>query len=266
MMAKSPKMYYFIILLMLILALTGCELRRDNGAASDLPTGGVPPSPTLASLGAVDLGVEATPIPTVINGQPTVTPSLMGQGQAAENPREQVAPTAQPVMAITPVVSNQAKQISVITETVAAETFVPPAQQASTAQPVIVNATSPELPDGGPVAANPPAGQANGYSETAAAGSTYVVQAGDTLFSLSARFGATVEDFMAANNLASDMIYEGQVLNIPTAGGYAPYPVYDPLQPDSNGGYHLVAAGETLFSLAQRYGASVEAIAATNGI
>ncbi len=44
----------------------------------------------------------------------------------------------------------------------------------------------------------------------------YVVQQGDTLFSLARRYGATVEDIQQANNLANDSIYVGQQLIIPT--------------------------------------------------
>ncbi len=45
--------------------------------------------------------------------------------------------------------------------------------------------------------------------------STYVVQAGDTLFSLARRYGTTVDDLLRANHLASDNIYIGQQLIIP---------------------------------------------------
>ena len=43
----------------------------------------------------------------------------------------------------------------------------------------------------------------------------YVVQQGDTLFSLARRYGVTVEDIQQANNLADDNIYVGQQLIIP---------------------------------------------------
>lgn len=44
---------------------------------------------------------------------------------------------------------------------------------------------------------------------------TYVVQPGDTLYSISRRFGVTVNALMAANGLTSSMIRSGQVLLIP---------------------------------------------------
>lgn len=45
----------------------------------------------------------------------------------------------------------------------------------------------------------------------------YTVVAGDTLYSIAARFGTTVKDIMAVNGLTSHIIYPGQVLLIPTS-------------------------------------------------
>jgi hypothetical protein len=44
----------------------------------------------------------------------------------------------------------------------------------------------------------------------------YVVQQGDTLFSLARRYGVAVEDIQRANNLTDDNIYVGQQLIVPT--------------------------------------------------
>lgn len=47
----------------------------------------------------------------------------------------------------------------------------------------------------------------------------YVVVAGDTLYSIAARFGTTVNDIMAVNGLSNHIIYPGQVLLIPMSQG-----------------------------------------------
>jgi LysM repeat protein len=44
---------------------------------------------------------------------------------------------------------------------------------------------------------------------------TYTVQSGDTLYEIAAKFGTTVSALKGANNLSSNMIRVGQVLNIP---------------------------------------------------
>lgn len=48
---------------------------------------------------------------------------------------------------------------------------------------------------------------------------TYTVKSGDTLWGISVKFGITVEALKAANNLASNFIFPGQVLTIPGGGG-----------------------------------------------
>lgn len=55
-----------------------------------------------------------------------------------------------------------------------------------------------------------------GSTPTTPSGSTYVVQPGDTLYSIAARFGKNVWDIIAANNLPDPYwIWVGQVLTIP---------------------------------------------------
>jgi LysM repeat protein len=269
-MPKQPKTTYLILLLIIIVALTGCQMPRDD--SGDLSTT-TPPTPTLASLGDnAQMSPEATPVPTIINVQPTATQGLTGEGQEADKASELSAPTSQaPEMAITPL-ANPAQVAS-------PETFVPPANTGE--QSIIVNAPSSDLADGGPVAVNPPAAQPSSFAVPATdnsavvyGGSTYIVQYGDTLFSISMRYGVTVQDFMVANGLTSDFIYEGQSLTVPASGdasAYAVQPGYNQAPVDTGGynsgsGYHVVAAGETLFSIAQWYGTSVEALAAANGL
>jgi LysM repeat protein/Tol biopolymer transport system component len=83
----------------------------------------------------------------------------------------------------------------------------------------------------------------------------HVVQWGETLSLIASRYGVTVEAILAANGLADpNFIYVGQRLIIPTPGG------------SSAGGRHTVAAGETLTSIAFRYGTTVAALAAANGL
>lgn len=56
----------------------------------------------------------------------------------------------------------------------------------------------------------------------------YTVAWGDTLTSVAARFGVTVDALMRANNLYSSVIQPGQVLLIPGAGGGQPQPPQPP--------------------------------------
>ncbi len=66
--------------------------------------------------------------------------------------------------------------------------------------------------------APPPAPSYNGGAPAASSGgggSAHTVVKGDTLFSLSRRYGTTVNAIKSANGLTSDMIQIGQTLTIP---------------------------------------------------
>ncbi|HOA25184.1 MAG TPA: LysM peptidoglycan-binding domain-containing protein [Aggregatilineales bacterium] len=91
-------------------------------------------------------------------------------------------------------------------------------------------------------------------ADTQAENIIHVVQRGETLFSIAQRYGTTVQAIQAANGLTGTLIYVGQRLVIPTGGGVP-----------GNVIVHRVSAGETLFSIAQRYGTTVSAIRAANG-
>lgn len=91
----------------------------------------------------------------------------------------------------------------------------------------------------------------------AAQGQVHVVQPGETLSSIAARYGTSVQAFVQANGLRNaNFVWAGQRLAIP--GGGAPAA--------SGGGVHVVAYGDTLYSIARRYGTTASALAAANGL
>ncbi len=84
---------------------------------------------------------------------------------------------------------------------------------------------------------------------------THTVQPGETLTRIAARYGVTVEQLAAVNGIVNpNMIYVGQILVIPGAGG------------ESAGQTYQVQPGDTLYRIAQRFGTTVDALAALNGI
>jgi LysM repeat protein len=87
----------------------------------------------------------------------------------------------------------------------------------------------------------------------------YTVQWGDTLYSLAQRFNTTVDAIVALNGLQNaSYIRVGQVLRISGTASPTPAP--------ATGGEYTVQAGDTLYSIARRYGTTVEAIQSANGI
>jgi len=89
----------------------------------------------------------------------------------------------------------------------------------------------------------------------------HIVRAGETLESIAARYGVTVDDIAEANGLEStDLIYVDQRLIIPATG-----PTSTP-GPTSTGRTHVVQAGENLTSIANQYGVAIEALMRANDI
>ena len=280
-MVRSSKLFYALILLTLLFILAACALRRDESQTldADQVNGGIPP--TLAPLGAdsSELSEDVSNGATAVNVDPTATTSSLGAGAAGDNPEEPTLPTSQPVdLSGENVTTDNGAEASAETSAsgeeaaVAPEKFIPPAEEASSIEPIIVDATNETLPSGGPIAVNPPASQTEGnYAVPNAApvpgdGADYLVQPGDTLFNLGLAYGTTVDAIVQANGLTSETIYSGQTLRIPGYDGTYTIPAFAPTFPGSSGGDYVVDEGDTLFNIAIRYGISVEAIAVANGI
>ncbi len=88
----------------------------------------------------------------------------------------------------------------------------------------------------------------------------HVVRAGETLTAIARAYHVTVEAIARANNLLNpDCIYAGQRLVIPAGAPYVPPPA-------TGGCEYLVQPGDTLSKVAQRYGTTVQAIMAANGL
>ncbi len=82
---------------------------------------------------------------------------------------------------------------------------------------------------------------------------TYMVQKGDTLSKIANQFNTTVEELKKLNNLTSDLIQIGQILFIPVTS-ISPTETY------------TVKKGDTLYSISQQYGVTVEELKLTNNL
>ncbi|HEY63168.1 MAG TPA: LysM peptidoglycan-binding domain-containing protein [Caldilineae bacterium] len=94
----------------------------------------------------------------------------------------------------------------------------------------------------------------------------HIVQPGEWLSAIAEKYGVSPEAIIRANNLTRpDLIYPGQKLIIPISGAGSPGRA-------EGGGrmpgrkIHIVQRGETLQSIALRYGVTVNEIIAANGI
>jgi LysM repeat protein len=95
-------------------------------------------------------------------------------------------------------------------------------------------------------------------SQPAQSNTYYVVNRGDTLSAIAARYGTTTQALVQANGLASaNLIYVGQRLIVP-GGGSAP------ASSTSTTGYYTVRAGDTVSSIAVLHGVTAWAIVQAN--
>lgn len=86
----------------------------------------------------------------------------------------------------------------------------------------------------------------------------YVVRKGDSLWEIAAKSGVSVAELRTANKLQSNRIYVGQTLLVPEAANVST------LLAANDVITHRVNRGETLWTIANRYGTSVEKLQQVN--
>ena len=82
----------------------------------------------------------------------------------------------------------------------------------------------------------------------------YTVQSGDSLWSISKKFGITIDELKQANNLSSNLLSVGQNLYIPTK------------ETDVTTGEYVVEKGDTLYKIAQKFGTTVDNLKSINNL
>lgn len=80
----------------------------------------------------------------------------------------------------------------------------------------------------------------------------YIVQKGDTLYSIAAANNTTVDELKKANNLTSNILSTGQLLKIPSA-----------LLPEST---YIVKKGDSLYSIANKYNTTIDELKRINNL
>ena len=85
---------------------------------------------------------------------------------------------------------------------------------------------------------------------------TYTVKSGDTLYKIANKYGLTVSELKQLNNLTSDNLSIGQVLNISNSG--------DSTAPSIPSNTYVVKSGDSLYSIARKFGITVDALKSAN--
>ncbi len=81
---------------------------------------------------------------------------------------------------------------------------------------------------------------------------SYVVKKGDTLYGIANKYGITVKELKELNNLNSDILSIGMLLNVPSSL--------------SSSNTYTVKKGDTLYGIAKKYNLSVDDIKKTNNL
>ena len=102
-------------------------------------------------------------------------------------------------------------------------------------------------------------------------GGNYVVQSGDTLYSIARRSGMSLNSLLTLNGLSqSSIIYPGQSLTVSQSEGNFSTPVSTKTNSASSvvstSGTYTVKAGDTLYSIARRSGVSLSSLLSLNGL
>lgn len=99
------------------------------------------------------------------------------------------------------------------------------------------------------------------------AAETYTVQPGDTVSTIAARHGLRTPDVLAINGLSwSSVIHPGQILHLAATAHAAPPPAEAPAPVAPPAGSYVVQGGDTISSIAQRHGVSIDAVLGANGL
>ena len=92
---------------------------------------------------------------------------------------------------------------------------------------------------------------------------SYVVKRGDSLYSIARQYGVNVNDLKRINNLTSDLLSIGQIINIPSSTTIVT-PSEDDIINEEN--TYIVQRGDTLWSISRKFGVSVDDIKNANNL
>ena len=88
---------------------------------------------------------------------------------------------------------------------------------------------------------------------------SYTVKSGDNLYSIARKYGVSVSEIVKLNNLASNNLSIGQELLIPISEDSSN-------QSSDSGNIYVVQKGDSLYSIARKYGVSVSSITSLNNL
>ena len=95
----------------------------------------------------------------------------------------------------------------------------------------------------------------NSSGSSNSSGNTYTVKSGDSLWKIANQYGITVNELKSLNDLTSDILSIGQVLQIPSSSSS-----------NNSGSTYTVKAGDSLWNIANKYGITVDELKNLNNL
>ena len=92
---------------------------------------------------------------------------------------------------------------------------------------------------------------------------SYVVKRGDNLWSIANQYGTTVSALMKNNNLVSDSLSIGQIIEIPSSTSIVTPSEDDIINVEDN---YIVQTGDTLYSISRKFGVPVNELKKSNNL
>lgn len=192
---------------------------------------------------------------------------------ACASPRYPITP---PLVQLPPPATPQAAptQLAAAPQEPAAQA-APPVAQVESRELAPLSAAPPPAP--GPVLAQaperpavafaPPAEDAAARARSRGPAATYTVRRGDTLAEIADKLGSDIETVAKANDLKKPYrLQPGQVLKNPKAPKPAAKAKASTSSSTAGGQTYTVQSGDTLFGIAMRFGTTVDALQAENGL
>lgn len=265
-MSNRPRLVLVLSLLVLLtLILSACN--RDRPALTTDATG---TPATRGTVAAPSTGITqvAPPTTTGTQGATAATPSAPSAQTVVVSPAPSAASATGQTFTYTVVAGDTllsiATRFGTTPEAIAQLNSLADPNALTLGQALQIPGTASAAASG---AATTTAGQTSGATTTGGAttgGSTsYTVQSGDTLGSIARRFGTTIAELVRVNNLANpDALQVGQKLVVPGSGSGAAVSVPTAGQGKS----YTIQRGDTLLSIARRFGLTVKQLQDANNI
>lgn len=219
---------------------------------SAMPVLAVTPSPAIPTAGstatptaALTLAASPSPTPTAtVTPEPIPTPAITSPTPVVA---AAIATPATHVVVSGETLSSIARTYGVAPALIAAANDVSSVDIVATGTTLFIPSPDGHLPDGAPYLG------------------VHIVQVGDALSSIASSFGVTLQNVIAANGISdANHIEVGQVIKIPRGDVIVatPAPASTPVTRST----YTVQPGDTLFSIAKRFGVTIDAIMTANGL